>query len=308
MSAIRRRRAVLGAVLTLILLPLALAAVQAASYHIRYRDTDTIVSSGERRGYVLHVPPRYDGANSTPLVISLHGAGGWGAAQEETSQWDRVADAEGFIVVYPSGAERAGGRVWNAWPGHVLRKDVRFIADLIDTLEAAYHIDPARIYVNGLSNGGGMSFVLSCTLGDRIAAVGVVAGAQMLPWRWCADHRPMPMIAFHGTADPVVPYHGGTTWVYEGRFPDVPRWVAGWAERNRCVATPTATRVAADVTRHTYAGCADDAAVVLYTIAGGGHTWPGGEPMPEWFVGRTTASIDASRLMWAFFRAHPLRR
>ena len=53
-----------------------------------------------------------------------------------------------------------------------LTRDVRFISELIDTLEAAYNIDPARIYANGLSNGGGMAFVLSCTLSDRIAAVG----------------------------------------------------------------------------------------------------------------------------------------
>ena len=82
-------------------------------------------------------------------------------------------------------------------------RDVRFISELIDKLEAAYNIDPARIYANGFSNGGGMAFVLSCTLSDRIAAVGMVGAAQTLPWSWCTDHRPVPMIAFHGTADPI---------------------------------------------------------------------------------------------------------
>src|SRR5881394_3750537 len=83
---------------------------------------------------------------------------------------------------------------------------------------------------------------------------------------------------------------------------------AGARTRNRCDTNPVDSVVATDVTRLEYPKCADDAAVVLYTIKGGGHTWPGGQPLPEWFVGRTTNSIDASSLMWAFFREHPLRR
>jgi polyhydroxybutyrate depolymerase len=67
----------------------------------------------------------------------------------------------------------------------------------------------------------------------------------------------------------------------------------------------TDSAVAPDVTRRAYAGC--DADVVLYTIHGGGHTWPGGTPLPEWFVGTTSRSVDASTLMWDFFRRHPHR-
>jgi polyhydroxybutyrate depolymerase len=188
---------------------------------------------------------------------------------------------------------------------------------LIDTLEAAYNIDPARIYANGMSNGGGMAFVLSCTLSDRIAAVGMVAAAQTLPFSWCTDPRPVPMIAFHGTADPMVPYGGGqpTGALAPSRFarnaepfPSVPAWAADWARRNRCGANAVDSAVAADVTRRAYTACADDAAVVLYTVRGGGHSWPGGKPLPTWMVGPTSQSIDATGLMWAFFLAHPLRR
>ncbi len=185
-------------------------------------------------------------------------------------------------------------------------KDVRFITELIDTLKASYNIDSTRIYANGLSNGGGMSFALSCTLSDRIAAVGMVAAAQTIPWTWCTDTRAVPMIAFHGTADPEVPYNGGSSWVSPRRFPSTPRWAANWARRNGCGADPIESTVAPDVTRRAYANCANDAAVVLYTIQGGGHTWPGGTPLPKWFVGRTTQSIDATSLMWSFFGEHPL--
>lgn len=278
------------------------------------RINGTIVSSGQKREYLLHVSSNYDRAKPTPLVISLHGAAIWPAAQREASQWDRAADAQGFIVVYPSGTTLDGSgtgvlpfRVWLAEPGPSVTADSRFISDLIDSLSATYNIDPARIYANGLSNGGGMAFALSCTLSHRIAAIGMVAAAHALTWSWCTDHHPVPMIAFHGTADPVAPYNGaGTSWLNPRPFPNIPGFVADWARRNRCLGRPAESKVAPDVDRREYTGCTADAAVVLYTIRGGGHQWPGGKPFPEWMAGPMSRSIDATGLMWAFFRQHPL--
>ena len=280
----------------------------AVAFYVHNRINGSLISSGVKRTYLLYVPRSYDPAKPTPLVISMHGAGLWGASQRDISRWNDLADRKGFIVVYPSGVGGKGVRVWRAEPGDGLTKDVRFISELIDTLRASYNIDSTRIYANGLSNGGGMSFALSCTLSDRIAAVGIVAAAQTLPWRWCTDERPVPMIAFHGTADPEVPYNGGSSWVSPRPFPSTPRWTANWARRNRCGENSVESTVAADVTRREYRECADDATVVLYTVHGGGHTWPGGMRLPEWFVGRTTRSIDATSLMWEFFSEHPLRK
>ena len=116
------------------------------------------------------------------------------------------------------------------------------------------------------------------------------------------------MIAFHGTADPIIPYNGGRSTVAPDLFPSVPTWTANWARRNQCGTNPVESVVAADVTRLAYTNCADDAAVVLYTVRGGGHQWPGGKPMPKWLLGPTSRSIDATSQMWAFFRAHRLLR
>ncbi len=304
----KNRKGVIGAVLALLSLPVLLVLVEAVSFRVANRPNGSFLSSGRKREYLLYVPGSYDRAKPTPLVISLHGAGMWGAAQKETSQWNRVADEHGFIVVYPSGEGGDGPRVWHEGGGAGPSRDVRFIAELIDTLEARYNIDPRMIYANGLSNGGGMSFALSCTLSDRIAAVGVVAPALFLPWSACTDRRPVPMIAFHGTADRFTPYNGGRTWVAPQSFPSIPTWTANWARRNRCEATPVDSTVAVDVTRRQYTHCADDATVVLYTVRGGGHSWPGGGPLPQWFVGPTSRSIDATSRMWEFFREHPLQR
>jgi polyhydroxybutyrate depolymerase len=306
-ATLKRRVPVIGTVLAQISLPVVLVVIDAASFHVRNRSNGGFVSQGQKREYLLYVPPSYDPTRPSPLVISLHGAGLWGAAQKEISRWNEVADREGLIVVYPSGTSGDGPRVWHMEPGAGPNRDVAFIAALIDTIEAAYNIDAGRIYADGLSNGGGMAFVLSCTLSDRIAAVGLVASAQLLPWNWCTDDRPVPMIAFHGTADRFTPYAGGRSWVApDYRFPSIPAWTATWARRNRCGPTPADSMVAPDVTRIEYLNCAEDATVVLYRVEGGGHTWPGGGPLPEWFAGRTSRNIDATGLMWAFFREHRL--
>ena len=87
------------------------------------------------------------------------------------------------------------------------------------------------------------------------------------------------------------------------------------AERSQRIAgtDPAVTDVLADgardglrVTRERHGGCADGAEVVLVTIEGGGHTWPGRRP-PVWFIGRSTRTVSANELMWEFFTRHPLR-
>jgi polyhydroxybutyrate depolymerase len=296
---------VIVAVATLISLPALLALGEAVSFHLRNRSNGVLISSGVEREYLVHVPKIYDRTKPAPLVISLHGAGGWPRQQMELSKWNELADREGFLVVYPSGTTRGGPRVWRT--GETGEKeDVRFISDLIDSMEKTYNIDPRRIYANGMSNGGGMTFILSCRLPDRIAAVGLVGTAQISPWSVCRDDHAVPMIDFHGTADPMAPYDGGSSWVV-ANLPSVPKWAANWARRNRCAPHPIDSPLNAEVMRRQYAACADGATVVLYTIRGGGHTWPGGQPLPEWFAGRTSTSIDATREMWLFFKAHPLK-
>ena len=287
--------------IALMLAPSLLVLTDALAYVSKNRSTHFLESQGIEREYTLYVPSSLKRDIAAPLVISLHGAGMWPAAQQEVSQWNRVADREGFIVAYPSGRSGRGPRITGP-------PDVPFIADMIDAIGKSHPLDRRRIYANGLSNGGGTSFVLSCAMADRIAAVGLVAAALLQPWEWCKDTRPVPMIAFHGTRDEWTPYEGGYSPGVLRTFPSVTRWTEQWANRNRCAPVPVETRIAPDVTRLEYVQCEDQAAAILYTIHGGGHTWPGGGHLPEWFVGKTTHTIDASSVMWEFFKAHPLRK
>ncbi|MCH9648013.1 MAG: hypothetical protein K0U98_07225 [Deltaproteobacteria bacterium] len=302
-----RGKRVILAVLALLGLPLLVILLLAVSFQLENRSNGSIVSSGEVRKYLLHVPKSYDATQPTPLVISFHGGAGWPVLQRDLTGWNDTAENQGFIVVYPAGLDAGGMTGWRVTrPGAGLTKDVQFISDLIDQLEKTYNVDRTRVYANGLSNGGSMAFVLSCNLPDRIAAVGMVAAAHVLPWGWCSDRRPVPMISFHGTADPLAPYEGGISWVGPASFRDPVQWAASWARRNGCGPDTTKSLIVVGVTRQDYTECTDDAAVAFLTIHGGGHTWPGAEPLPEWILGSTNRSISATREMWTFFQKHRL--
>ena len=292
-------------VLALGLLGPLLAALLGGAIHRKQNQNNLrIISSGVEREILLVVPDDLDPAMPVPLVVTFHGGGLWPAAQRELDGWHELAEEHGFLLAYPSGTRTLDlkPRRWRVMePGTELDEDVRFVEDLLETLQTRYKIDPDRVYANGLSNGGAMAFALSCRLSTRFAAVGLVAPAQMLPLDWCPTENPVPGIVFAGTQDKLVPYRGGSTWVWHQPFASIPAWTDSWALRNRCGDFDERER-SPDVTLRSYRACAEP--VLLYTIEGGGHTWPGGSPTAEWFLGRTTESISATSEMWDFFSQH----
>ncbi len=287
-------------------LGLSLLLLLTVSVVFRFSDqtNGSVISSGEERRYLLHVPESYDPSTPVPLVISLHGFAQWPAHQSQLTGWTELADESGFIVVHPGGLDfpkRWQTGLQDSGPS----PDVIFISDLITQLEMDYAIDPNRIYVNGLSNGGGMSALLACELSDRVAAMGGVAGAYSFSWEDCPSAQPIPAILFHGTDDPIVPYQGGVAG--DGRFnlPSLPSWVEGLAQHNGCESPPLEVPTVGEVSGIRFGNCREDAEVIFYTINGGGHSWPGGGYLPKWLVGHTTQDMDATQVMWEFFQSHP---
>jgi polyhydroxybutyrate depolymerase len=265
-----------------------------------------LISSGEERRYLLYIPDSYDPSTPAPLVISLHGFAQWPAHQSQLTGWMELADQYGFIVVHPGGLGFPKRWRTELRAEEMPSPDVTFISDLIDQLESDYTIDPNRIYVNGLSNGGGMSALLACELSGRIAAMGSVAGAYTFSWEDCPSAGPVPAVIFHGTQDPIVPYQGGLAGDSRFTFPPVPSWVEGLAQHNGCDRAPVEIPASGEAGGLRYENCADGADVLFYTIDDGGHSWPGGGYLPERLVGHTTQDIDATRVMWEFFQSHPL--
>jgi polyhydroxybutyrate depolymerase len=298
------------------------------------------------RSYIVHLPPSYSRRMNLPVVIDIHGGGGnkEGARlttcpdQDPDSPGclDRLADCEGFIVVYPDGTQESGQpksiRSFNAGGGvngyaciageacTTDIDDVRFFRDLIDGLKRQYRIDPNRVHVAGLSNGAAMSHRLACALSDRVASIAAVGGGnQYATSRECAPGRSVPVLQIHGTADRCFPYGGGyercTSLQPYGFRVSVADTVAGWAERNGCRSTPVVEDWAdADpgdgttVTQMRYPDCSGGGDVTLLRVNGGGHTWPGGsDNLPDWIVGKVSREFSANQVMWEFFKAHPLR-
>ena len=272
------------------------------------RTNGTLVSRGRKRSYLLYVPESYNPATPTPLVISLHGFAEWPAHQRQISHWNDLARRYGFIVVYPCGTQVPLRWHTSPTPDSDIdtMDDVTFISDLMDKLETEYNLDPARIYVNGLSNGGGMAFVLACKLPDRIAAIGSVSGFYPFSWSEFHPSRPVPTIVFHGTADPIVPYLGRPAESTAFSLPSIPDWVTTLASYNECNDVPLdlpAIRAVSGIHFKNNSGNGD---VIFYTISGGGHSWPGGGSLPKIIVGNTNRDIDATEMMWDFFCQHPL--
>ena len=192
--------------------------------------------------------------------------------------------------------------------------DVRFFRDILEDVSSHALVDASRVYVNGFSNGGGMSVYLGCQAGEVIAAIGSVAGA-VVDSIDCDPARPIPVMAFHGTKDPVVPYNGGPMQYRLLKFGanvtnapfsfiGAPDWTAAWAKVNDCDLDPVDIQGEGDVSGLRYTACAQDAEVVFYTIDGGGHTWPGG--MPLVITGKTTNDINATEELWSFFEKYTL--
>jgi polyhydroxybutyrate depolymerase len=254
-----------------------------------------ITSSGVSRHYILHVPAAYQPNAAVPLITNFHGYGSNSKEEEALTGMSAKADREGFIVVYPDGLNSA----WYTGPGTEGQRDRQFIRDLIAYLESQYSIDPRRIYATGISNGGGMTDRLGCYMADIIAAIAPDSGAYNF-WQDCRPSRPMPVLAFHGLDDNIVPYTGGNPQIME---PSIPDWAAAWAKRDGCASTPTKTSPVDTVIVQTWSGCQGDVEVILYTLANHGHSWPGSPVMPKAI---TSQAIDATDVMWDFFKAHPM--
>jgi polyhydroxybutyrate depolymerase len=284
----------------------ALTATTAATYGDHAR---TLVSGGLTRTYLLHVPSRYDRAQPAPLLLALHGRLGDGAGMVTLTHLNQVADQYGFLVAYPDGYQRswADGRgVSTADKAGV--DDVTFLSALITTLAQTYTIDQRRIYVTGVSNGGFMAQRLGCDLANRIAAIAVDAATFPVNLAaHCAPAHPLPVLLFNGTSDLLVPYQGGVVAGERGDVLSAPETAAQWAALAHCAPTPATASVpttvsdGTSVSFATYSGCAGGVAVRFYTIAGGGHTWPGGtQYLPVSVVGRATRNLDASQTLWQF--------
>lgn len=257
---------------------------------------------GVERSFAVDIPPQYDPTKPMPLILNFHGLSSNGWQQKLLSKMTDLGKKEGFLVVYPEG--RGIPQSWNAGkccaPANSLlqAKDVDFVNELLNELERKLCIDKRRIFATGMSNGAFMTYRLACELSDRIAAFSPVAGSLII--QPCQPKRPIPLLGFNGTSDTLVPYPGSALL----GFPSVEETFRFWAKHNGCGETPDRTYDKGDTYCNTFRQCKDGVTLTTCVVKNGGHTWPGGFPIPA--MGKTTQDIDASETMWEFFKKHPL--
>ncbi len=297
-----------GTSVTLAAALVALAAFAATSPDPTYRpvaapgDHDESIEVGAgplktTRTFVVHVPVGFDGKSKVPVVFMLHGAGGSGAGAEPQTGWAAKSDREGFIAVFPDGtplrpalpARFIGNpRLWNdgsgrGWASTGNVDDLGFVSAMIDYLEVHYSADPERIYCTGFSNGASMTFSVGVNLANRVAAVAPVSGHLWYTGKQLA--YPVPLLFIIGTDDPLNPLAGGIVTLPWGNIqyhPPIDDSLKEWERMLGCGPQVTTTR------------------------AGLGHVWPGGKNrLPEKWVGKPSNDLNATDIIWEFFKAHP---
>lgn len=243
------------------------------------------LTSGQRqRAYRLFVPPGYDGRARLPLVLDLHGSGGNAAGQARNSGLETLSASERFIVA----TLEAEGARWNVPVQDGRPDDVAYVGDVIAHVAARVCTDEARVYATGFSGGGRMSSLLGCRLGSRLAAIAPVAGLRAAAQ--CSG-GPIPVLTFHGLADPQNPYDGHATGRGAEWLESVPEALASWARHNSCKGDVTLEDPPGPLSTMRYQGCAGGAEVRMIRIDGLGHRW-------------TRDEVDTTAVIWQFFKSH----
>ena len=277
--------------------------------------TRELTVDGRSRRYVVYVPERRPDGRPWPVVLAFHGGGTNAEIMMRFSGLNEKAAEAGFLAVYPDGTGRLERMLtWNGGNccGYAQRKkvdDVKFVGAVLDDLKTALPIDPNRVFATGMSNGAILCYLLASQMADRIAAIAPVSGT--MGTATCAPCRPVSVCHFHGTQDDFLPYQGGLAKrsLTRTRFYSVEHSIRAWVRANGCnpegktTVLPDQADDGMRVVRTVYSGGKDDTEVVLYTIEGGGHTWPG-RPSRLEYLGPCTRDISANDVIWDFFLRH----
>ena len=266
----------------------------------------SILSGGINRSYRMYIPAAYNGASARPLVLDLHGYTSNATNEQFYSNFMPIADTANFLILYPEGTTLNGQQYWNAGISNTGVNDVQFIADLIGTIKNNYAVDANAVYSCGMSNGGYMSHTLASALGNKIAAIASVTGSMFYSqfYSWNIS-RAVPVMQISGTADATVPYAGDVNSL------PIDTLVKYWASINNCNPTAVMTSVpnvniadGCTAEHYLFSGGTAGAAVELYKIINGGHTWPGS----PYIIGTTNLDFNASLQIWLFFRKYRLNQ
>jgi len=280
----------------------------------------TMTVAGEERSYTV-VAPEGVGRSRLPAVFALHGAFMDGRGMQRVFALDAIAQREGFLTVYPNGANRR----WNDGRRFPWRRagqgpdDVAFLANLARRLVEDGLADPRRLYLAGVSNGGMMVYRMACEAPQTFAAyTAIIANMPARMAERCRPGKGAPMLIMNATHDPLVPWKGGRVgpWGDRNDVISTKESLNFWRRNNGCEGSrqtkplPDKDRTdGSTVIAEQYNACRSGAPVVLLTIEGGGHLLPGTDlgrlPLLAAILGKANRDISAADIGWKFFRRFP---
>lgn len=277
-----------------------------------FRDYKSMRVDGRTRTFLLNLPPGYyTGTDDFPLVIAMHGTSGDAYQFEHDYAFSRLANDNGFVVAYPEGVRGNGVlgiRTWNAgyccdYATENNVDDVGFINMLIDHLIAQYNIDPRRIYVAGMSNGGMMAYRLACEIPDRIAAIATVS-CSMTTGPDISPTQPVPILHLHAEPDTKIPDEGGIG-IGGYYFPPIDSVFHVWSAANGCTSGPLTVVDNAGYSLTEWENCENNVVIRYYLTKDGGHAWPGSIKVRP-AADEPSTAINANELIWDFFQQYAL--
>ena len=261
-----------------------------ASYQSNTRKC-SFTHNGVLREYYVYIPSSYTPSSNSPLLFVFHGYGSSATNILYYSNFQGLAEQDGYILVYPQGSLLNGVTHWNVggWTVGSTVDDVSFTEDIIDIIANEYYINTDRIYSTGMSNGGYMSYGLACN-STKFAAIASVTGS-MTPEidNNCAPDHPTPILQIHGLQDFTVPYTGA---VWSLSIPDVMEY---WSSFDTCDEEPSTIindlNDGSYILFDSYQNCSNSVGVELILHSTMGHTWPS----------INNHSISATEQIWSFF-------
>ncbi len=264
-----------------------------------------LLYQGRSQTYYFYTPRSYQPDRPMPLVLAFHGSRGSGRSLASVTRFNQLAEQKGFIVVYPDGIDHRWNQVKHYSSSQVDVNNVSFIVTLIDHLQQIRNIDSRRIYATGFSSGAILTQTLACNLSDRIAAFASVAGT--LPANVassCKPKAPVSVLMINGTGDESVPYLGGKVDAVREVI-SVPKTAEQWVQHNGCASNANSND-SSQVKISRYSGCRGGSEVMLVTVKGSGHSWPGSASEDVKEVQGNVNGINATQVIWDFFQRHAL--
>lgn len=244
-------------------------------------ETRTILSDTTQREYAIHLPDTYNGVSKLPAIIAFHSNTDNPLSFEINSQLSRVANREGFVILYPSWDASATGM-----------DDHAFTKDIVADMSKQYAVDTGRIYLVGFGTGAHLVQRLLTDDPGMFRAAAMIAGfltEEDTPQKQ-QGAIPKPVMLVYGAKDKTIPYT---------MFNDSMRY---WTIRNGCALSPEELEKNDQFVYYRYTFCMDSTTVQAYVIKDRGHVWPGS--LTDTLMRPFDEAFPTTETIVSFFKDH----